>query len=276
MGLLNSFIKKDDLVEKGVMKQISVYDLVPHEDNFYTLSDIESLEDAIEIRGGVKENLIVTPTEGGQYKVISGHRRRQAMINLIDRGIDIDEHVPCQVETFRSRSEEQIAIIIANMGTRKLSEWEKIEQYKRLKEPLIEYCKENKVPGRLRDFVSKTIGVSSAKIAKMDNIENNLIPELKEEMKKDNLKFSTAAELASLEPKEQTKVMQENKGKEVSFKDVQKVKREIKTKDKPNVSVMMKIFNISKEDVATIETALESKDIEYEMGYLYGKVNKKD
>ena len=189
MSLINKVESEDKL--------ISVYDLIPHEDNFYSISDIESLEDAIELRGGIKENLIVTPYQD-KYKVISGHRRRQALLNLLERGIEVSDLVPCRVEEFETMAEETIALILANSASRKLTEWEKVEQYKRLKVPLAEYFKANKIPGRMRDFIAETIGVSSSKIAKTENIINNLSDECKEQFKSGSINYSTAAELASL------------------------------------------------------------------------------
>jgi ParB family transcriptional regulator, chromosome partitioning protein len=236
LGFMKTLIKpaEDEQGRYPKSQKISVYDLVPHEDNFYTLSDIESLEDAIELRHGVKENLIVTPTGDGRYKIISGHRRRQAILNLIGRGVEISDLVPCQVEIFNSKAEEQIAIIIANMATRKLTDWEKIEQYKRLKEPLAEYCKANEIPGRLRDFVAENTGISSAKIAKMENIANNLSPEFKEELKEENINFSTAAELAGLPHEAQTEMHEEHKSTgSITIKDVKKKKEEVYQKNNP-------------------------------------------
>ena len=57
------------------IKKISVFDLVPSEDNFYSMREIEELKAAIEIAGKVLQNLTVVPLENGKYKVIAGHRR---------------------------------------------------------------------------------------------------------------------------------------------------------------------------------------------------------
>lgn len=68
------------------MEKISVYDLVPSEDNFYSIREIEELKAAIEIAGKVLQNLVVVPLDGGKYKVIAGHRRRLASISLVEEG----------------------------------------------------------------------------------------------------------------------------------------------------------------------------------------------
>ena len=57
---------------------LSVYDLVPSEGNFYSIDEIEKLKRDIELAGGVKQNLTVTPLDSGKYKILAGHRRRRA------------------------------------------------------------------------------------------------------------------------------------------------------------------------------------------------------
>ena len=68
------------------IKKISVFDLVPSEDNFYSMREIEELKAAIEIAGKVLQNLTVVPLDGGKYKVIAGHRRRLASLALVEDG----------------------------------------------------------------------------------------------------------------------------------------------------------------------------------------------
>ena len=68
------------------IERLSVFDLVPSEDNFYSMNDIEELKSKIELAGKVLQNFIVVPLGGGKYKVISGHRRRAACISLVEEG----------------------------------------------------------------------------------------------------------------------------------------------------------------------------------------------
>ena len=80
------------------IERLSVFDLVPSEDNFYSMNDIEELKSKIELAGKVLQNFIVVPLGGGKYKVISGHRRRAACISLVEEGKPEYEFVPCTVE----------------------------------------------------------------------------------------------------------------------------------------------------------------------------------
>ena len=59
-------------------EKLSVFDLVPSEDNFYSMREIGELKAAIEIAGKVLQNLVVVPLGDGKYKVIAGPRRRLA------------------------------------------------------------------------------------------------------------------------------------------------------------------------------------------------------
>ena len=67
-------------------EKLSVFDLVPSEDNFYSMREIGELKAAIEIAGKVLQNLVVVPLGDGKYKVIAGHRRRLASIELVNDG----------------------------------------------------------------------------------------------------------------------------------------------------------------------------------------------
>ena len=59
---------------RAVLKYIDVEDLVPSEDNFYSMSAIDELAGLIELSGGVKQPGLVVPLGGGKYKLLSGHR----------------------------------------------------------------------------------------------------------------------------------------------------------------------------------------------------------
>lgn len=64
-----------DQVEK--ISMISVYDLDPHPQNNYSMTDIELLAAQIETQGAVKEPIVVKKSSiNGRYIVISGHRRK--------------------------------------------------------------------------------------------------------------------------------------------------------------------------------------------------------
>lgn len=86
MGLMENM----GLVQKQrEIKQIDVKLLVEHPDNFYDVSDVTELKQAIVMAGGVRQNLIVEPVDGGKYRIVSGHRRCKAVKELLDEHADI-------------------------------------------------------------------------------------------------------------------------------------------------------------------------------------------
>lgn len=49
---------------------LSVYDIIPSEDNFYSMNDMEELKSSIELAGKVLQPLIVVTLPDGKYKAI--------------------------------------------------------------------------------------------------------------------------------------------------------------------------------------------------------------
>ena len=204
---------------------ISVYNLEPSADNFYSVEDIADLKDSIELLG-VQQNLTVKQIPNtDKYKVIAGHRRRLASLQLAQEGKQQFELVPCRIETSLDDVKEKIMLIYTNSTTRELSDWEKVEQLSQLKDLLKEYKKTHELPRRVRELLAEALNVSITQVGRIESINDNLAPEFKEELKKDNIKFSTAAEISRLSASDQKAVYEQHKEKGItSLKDVKKAK----------------------------------------------------
>lgn len=187
------------------IQRISYYDLVPSEDNFYSMEDIEDLKAAIELAGHVLHNLVVTPLGDGKYKILSGHRRHRAVGELLKEGKDQYEFLPCAIEDMSSDGTGLIGqtLLIAANSQREKTAWDKLEEVRQMREIARRAKDQDGLPGRVRDLVAKSLHVSSSRIAKYDSILNNLLPELMVEIKADCLPISTAYELSTLESSEQ-------------------------------------------------------------------------
>lgn len=61
--------------------------------------------------------------------------------------------------------------------------------------------------GRLRDVISSMLHMSKTKIAQIEAVNNNLIPEWREELKKERLTFSAAYELSGMTEDEQREAL---------------------------------------------------------------------
>ena len=191
----------------AAIERLSVFDLVPSEDNFYSMNDIEELKGKIELAGKVLQNFIVVPLGGGKYKVISGHRRRAACIALVEEGKPEFEFVPCTVETDEEDAEvqairEEIMLIAAN-SQREKTAWDKIEEARRTRALLEKIKRQEKLPGDMRKLVAQTLNTSPAQIGRFDAIIRNLCPAFMEELKADRINISTAYELSGLSAEDQ-------------------------------------------------------------------------
>lgn len=222
-------------------KDISIYKIYPNKMNFYPQNEIE--EKAGEILAvGLIEPLAVSysPSEKGEYKIISGERRWRGLNLLVEQGYKEFETVTCQIRTPDSEQEEKIEIIMANSHRQK-DVTTLLQEEKELKETL-EYMKTNNMTikgfdlqkGRLRDIIAKILNTSKTKVAQIENINNNLIPEFQEELKKERLTFSAAAEIAGLtEEKQQEALTQYQESGNLTYTEVKELKKESQESEEP-------------------------------------------
>lgn len=213
------------------IERLSVFDLVPSEDNFYSMNDIEELKSKIELAGKVLQNFIVVPLGGGKYKVISGHRRRAACIALVEEGKPEFEFVPCTIEADEQDAEvqairEEIMLIAAN-SQREKTAWDKIEEARRTRALLERIKQEEKLPGDMRKLVAQTLNTSPAQIGRFDAITRNLCPAFMEELKADRINISTAYELSGLSAEDQAAAFEEyRENGKVSIRDARERKQD--------------------------------------------------
>lgn len=209
----------------AAMTMINICNLVPSPENFYSIEDVTDLKDSIEMFG-VKQPLLIEPIPGTtNYKIIAGHRRREASRLLVEEGKKDYEDIPCIIETDITPTEREILLIITNFTTREISPYEKTKQVTRLKELFREYKKNHKLPGRIQEMIADVMKISKTQVGRMEKIEKNLSDDLKEEFKHNRITFSAASELARLSPTEQHVAYEAHKetGK-TSLKQVQEQK----------------------------------------------------
>ena len=196
-------------------KDLSIFKIYANEGNFYPQEDIEQKAGEI-LSMGMLENLVVKyePVEGkGEYKLISGERRWRALHMLVDRGYKEFEFATCNIIAPTTSQEEKVALIIANSHRSKSMEV-MIREEQELKATLedmkangIELKGYNLQSGRLRDVIAELLNVSKTKIAQIEAVSNNLIPEFMEELNKKRLTFSAAYELSGMSSDEQREAL---------------------------------------------------------------------
>ena len=126
-----------------------------------------------------------------------------SLIHILSKGYKEFELATSKLTTPQDDDEEQVEIIIANAyRTKTVSDM--IEEETRLKASLERMKAAGKKikgydlqSGRLREVISSMLHMSKTKVAQIEAVNNNLIPEWKEELKGERLTFSAAYESVS-------------------------------------------------------------------------------
>lgn len=213
-------------------KDVSIFKMYRNSMNFYSLDGIEELAGDI-LMYGLKQNLelVYEPCEKGEYRIVAGERRWLALKRLVEQGYKEFEMATCKLTAPQDADEEQVEIIIAN-AYREKSVGDMIEEEQRLKASLERMKAAGKQikgydlqSGRLREVISSMLHMSKTKIAQIETVSNNLIPEFKEELDKERLTFSAAYELSGMTPEEQKEALEKYKTDgELTHKDIREMK----------------------------------------------------
>lgn len=191
---------------------IPIEELRPNGGNFYDTSNFEDLADSIELNGLLEPLCVFRRGQGtGSYVIFSGHRRYKALRLLYEKsGFAKWAEVPCIVYPDpHDANREMVMLIHANSTGRVLSNWEKAEQARRLKEALVAMREGGaELPGRIRDLVAGEMQMSASKLARLDAIQKNLTHrKLRNAWKRGEIGESVAYELSKLLYYQQTMVV---------------------------------------------------------------------
>ena len=245
-GAVQQKSKADEQAGRGTLKYIDVGDLVPSENNFYSMPAIEELARLIELAGGVKQPGLVVPMGGGKYKILAGHRRRLASIFLVEQGKKEYRQMPCMVEEVKQeeagtpeeraeadelRQIDEEILLIATNGQREKTDWDKVQEATRLRELLERKRRFRRVPGKTRELIAKELGTTPAQVGRYESISKRLLPDFKEEMEAGKMGISVAYELSTLPEQAQKAALAEyvEKGT-LSIEDVKRRKQEEEAK----------------------------------------------
>lgn len=245
-GAVQQKSKADEQAGRGTLKYIDVGDLVPSENNFYSMPAIEELARLIELAGGVKQPGLAVPMGGGKYKLLAGHRRRLASIFLVEQGKKEYRQMPCMVEEVKQeeagtpeeraeadelRQIDEEILLIATNGQREKTDWDKVQEATRLRELLERKRRFRRVPGKTRELIAKELGTTPAQVGRYESISKRLLPDFKEEMEAGKMGISVAYELSTLPEQAQKAALAEyvEKGT-LSIEDVKRRKQEEEAK----------------------------------------------
>ena len=228
---------------RAVLKYIDVDDLVPSEDNFYSMSAIDELATLIELSGGVKQPALVVPMGGGKYRVIAGHRRRLASLRLVKQGKEAYRKMPCMVDADERepgadadelRAIDEAILLITTNGQREKTDWDKVQEATRLRELLDQKRRFEKIPGETRKLIAEQLGTTPAQVGRYDSIAKHLAAPFKHLLEMGKVNISVAYELSTLDNGEQyaiyeTKYLTQGG---LSIEDVKRWKLDVAEKEK--------------------------------------------
>lgn len=181
---------------------IPINELRPNGGNFYDTSNFEDLADSIELNGLLEPLCVFRRAQGtGSYVIFSGHRRYLALHSLYEKDRTRWAEVPCIVcPDPHDHNREMVMLIHANSTGRILSNWEKAQQARRLKEALVAMREGGaELPGRIRDLVAEEMQMSASKLARLEAIGNNLkFPGFADAWRDGKLGESVAYEISKL------------------------------------------------------------------------------
>ncbi|MFV0503233.1 MAG: ParB/RepB/Spo0J family partition protein [Lachnospirales bacterium] len=196
--------KKNSEEKKFAIINIPISKIVPNENNFYSVKEIEKLKTSIKAIG-LKHNLVVSQNKDtNTYTIISGHRRYKAMQELIADGEDIGT-IPCKIEDI-TELEQKLTLILANSTSRELTSFEKMKQVEEMKLLANELRQNTDIKGKTRDIIAELLHMSTSEVGRYEAISKNLNENIKDELEKENISTNTAYEISKLDKEQQKEV----------------------------------------------------------------------
>lgn len=211
--------------EEGVSSTADIYDLIPSKGNFYSVEDVQDLKQSIELLGVLQPLLVTDEEEDGKRRIIAGHRRRLAVMQLVDEGKERFRRVPILIKPKKNAIIDRLALIMANRFREK-TDWERMTEALETEKLVLELKDSMNIPGRTRDLLAEIIETSPAQIGRYKAIYNNLIPELMAEFKANRIVVSVIYEASGLPEdyqKQAAEIFRENEV--LTLADVKQLKK---------------------------------------------------
>ena len=197
---------------------IDAHDIIPNSKNFYGIREVEELATRMRITGHITPlEVVAKDDDPGKYTLISGERRRAAMLFRLEQG-EIDKAVmPCIVredlngtDELTAEDIEAINIIGAN-DYRDKTPFEKLDEVVTMRpiaRKLWEKAKAEEEEGKhLNDFrayfAREILGISPSSLQRITMLEN-LVPEARTAYEDGLMGKSVLYELAYKSDEEQT------------------------------------------------------------------------
>lgn len=190
------------------------------ENTHQELEGIEELADSF-LHIGQEQPTVLAKIKG-EYYIVDGHRRNAANILNLERGHKGYEKILYRCMEM-SQAMYELRLLAGNGYTQPLTAYEKTRLVERTKTALLRAKKEDglEIQGKMRDLIAAMINESPANVARMENINNNATPEVKEQLKNGTLGITAAYETAKLTAEEQKEIAEKAAaGEDIRAKEI--------------------------------------------------------
>lgn len=251
--------------EEGVSSTADIYDLIPSKGNFYSVEDVQDLKQSIELLGVLQPLLVTEEEENGKRRIIAGHRRRLAVMQLVDEGKERFRRVPILIKPKKNAILDRLALIMANRFREK-TDWERMTEALETEKLVLELKESMNIPGRTRDLLAEIIETSPAQLGRYKAIYNNIIAELMAEFKANRIVVSVIYEASGLPEdyqKQAAEIFRENEV--LTLADIKQLKKNYEaTQQIPGQMDINQLQEQPEEQQAQQNTADDETDVQQE------------
>lgn len=202
----------------------------PSNDDIYSTDGIELLSYSIEDKG-LLQPLVVRQIKNSSepnrdtYEIISGHRRRLAILKILERNspkasefnyvpciVRSDSTLPSTESSDASVSLETEELIDGNLFNRNKTDAEKAKELAIKKEILLERKKRgDAVAGKILEKIADEMGISLHQAKKLNAINQKASDKVKSEFDSGNISTEAAYEFSKVDEQTQNEVLAESK-----------------------------------------------------------------
>lgn len=259
MDILNNKTAAAAEAEDFAPIRLNYKEIVVTKHNKYSMDEIEDLATGIHMAGGLQQPLVVGRIDG-EYRLVSGHRRLEAIGILVNEGEEEFAEVDCRFKDM-SEVEFRMQLLIGNTFNRKMTDYDRMVQATEWKEVLQQAKKEGAFKPekgtRTRDYIAQIMGVSAATIGELQRIENNATDEVKEQLKEGNITMTAAAAASTLPEEDQNAIAEAAAaGENIRAEEIQQMAQEKKEEAEHSRATEEQL----KESVSDTDTTEEEKE----------------
>jgi ParB/RepB/Spo0J family partition protein len=254
----------EEIPEEGISSTADIYDLIPSQNNFYSVEDVTDLKQSIELLGVLQPLLVTEEKEDGKYRIIAGHRRRIAVLQLVEEGKERFRYVPILVKQTKSAILDKLALIMANRFREK-TDWERMREALETETLAIQLKKEMQLKGRVRDLLAEIIESSPAQLGRYKAVYNHLTAELMTAFKADKVGITVIYELSQLPEDYQQKAAETFKETgTLSLSDAKQLKKQ--WEESQQIPGQQEMFTEETEEKGETEEDKEEQQEQQEQG----------